>query len=162
MDDGAATWRNGMWLRPGHVKHASRHRQSFSMTKRKKSPYTVFLSHSGRDIWLANTIAEKIRAAKIGVWIDQMSLAGGDTIIDAIIQGMKRADEAVVLVSNDSIRSQWVAVEIGIAFALRIRIAPLLNNIAHDAMAPLKGIKSYELNQFASLLREMTKRKRNR
>jgi len=132
------------------------------MTKRKKSPYTVFLSHSGRDTWLANTIAEKIRAAKIGVWIDQMSLAGGDTVIDAIIQGMKRADEAVVLVSNDSIRSQWVAVEIGIALALRKRIAPLLNNIDYDAMAPLKGIKSYELNQFASLLREMKKRKQNR
>jgi hypothetical protein len=132
------------------------------MIRSRKNRYTVFLSHSGRDAWLANTIAQKIRAARIGVWIDEMSLEGGDEVIGAIIQGMKRADEAVVLVSNESIRSQWVAVEIGIALALGKRIAPLLNNIDDDAMAPLKGIKSYELNKFAGLLREMQKRKQNR
>jgi len=127
--------------------------------KAVKRRYVVFLSYSSRDSWLASVIAQKLRAAGINVWIDEMSLSGGDEIIPAIVAGMRRANEAVVLVSNESIRSQWVSAEIGIAIALRKRITPLLNNIDHDAMAPLKGVKSYELNKFDLFLKEIKERK---
>ncbi len=133
------------------------------MSKKKimasKSKYLVFLSHSSRDNWLANVIAQKMRSASIRVWIDEMSLSGGDTVIPSIVDGMKTANEVVVLVSNESIKSQWVSAEIGIAVALGKRITPLLNNIDHDAMAPLKGVKSYELNKFDLFFRELKKRK---
>jgi len=128
-------------------------------SKAVKRRYVVFLSYSSRDGWLASIIAQKLRASGINVWIDEMSLSGGDEIIPAIVEGMKRANEAVVLVSNESIRSQWVSAEIGIAIALRKRITPLLNNIDHDAMAALKGVKSYELNKFDLFLKEIKKRK---
>ena len=97
------------------------------MTKPAKSKYLVFLSHSSRDNWLANVIAQKVRAAGIDVWIDEMSLSGGDDVMPTIISGMKKANEAVVVVSNESIRSQWVATEIGIAVALRKRITPVFS-----------------------------------
>jgi hypothetical protein len=131
------------------------------MMKGGRRTYTVFLSYSSRDAWLTHVIAQKFRSAGIGVWIDEMSLTGGDAVIDAIIQGIRRADEAIVLVSNESIASQWVAVEIGIALASGKRITPLLNNV-DDAMAPLKGLKSYELNEFATVLREVRARRRFR
>jgi hypothetical protein len=118
------------------------------MKKAAKNMYLVFLSHSSRDNWLANVIAQKMRAAGIEIWIDEMSLSGGDEVLPVIISGMKKAKEAVVVVSNESIRTQWVAAEIGMAVALGKRITPLLNNIDQDAMAPLRGVKSYELNKF--------------
>lgn len=126
--------------------------------KTAKSGYLVFFSHSSRDNWLSNVIAQKMRAAKVSVWIDEMSLSGGDAVIPAIVDGMKKADEAIVLVSNESIRAQWVSTEIGIALALRKRITPLLNNIDNDAMAPLKGVKSYELNEFDKFFQGLKKR----
>jgi hypothetical protein len=129
------------------------------MKKTAKKKYEVFLSHSSRDNWLAIVIAQKLRAVGIDVWIDEMSLSGGDEVMPVIISGMKKAAEAIVLVSTESVKSQWVSAEIGIAMALRKRLTPLLNNIDHDAMAPLKGVKSYELNKFDVFLLEVKKRK---
>lgn len=120
--------------------------------------YGIFLSHSNNDEWLAGVIAEKIEAAGIKVWLDEMSLAGGESVTNAVIRGIRNSDEAVVLVSNQSLRSQWVAAEIGMAMAVKKRITPLLNNVDEDAMAPLKGVKSYELNRFDKFFGELKQR----
>jgi len=71
---------------------------------------------------------------------------------------MRRSSEVIVIVSNESLRSQWVAWEIGMAAAWKKRITPLLNNVDYDAMAPLKGVKSYELNMFERFLIELRRR----
>jgi len=92
------------------------------------------------------------------VWLDEMSLTGGEQIIVALRSGIMQSNELVVLVSNESLKSQWVAWEIGMAAAWRKRITPLLNNVDYDAMAPLKGVKSYELNQFNRFLVELKQR----
>ncbi len=128
--------------------------------KRSKAIYRVFLSHSNRDTWLAGIIKEKIEAAasNVEVWLDEMSLAGGQEVIAALAKGIRDANEIVVLVSNESLRSQWVAWEIGMATAWKKRLLPLLNNVDHDAMAPLKGVKAYELNQFPRVLLELKRR----
>jgi predicted nucleotide-binding protein len=128
--------------------------------KQRMGKYTVFLSHSNRDAWLARTIKEKIERAnpRANVWLDEMSQTGGDEIIAALKRGIRTAREVVVIVSNESLRSQWVAWELGMAFGAGKRITPLLNNVDHDAMAPLKGVKSYELNQFERFLLEFKRR----
>jgi len=87
-----------------------------------------------------------------------MSLTGGEEVLRALKAGISQAHELVVIVSNESLRSQWVAWEIGMAEGQRKRITPLLNNVDHDAMAPLKGVKSYELNLFEKFLLELTRR----
>ena len=116
------------------------------------------MSHSSRDTWLAGLIADKIRGQGITVWLDEMSLRGGEQVLAAIVEGMGKADESLVLVSNESLKSQWVAVEVGMAIGLKKYITPLLNNVDHDAMAPLQGLKAYELNQFEKYLTELKKR----
>ncbi len=129
-------------------------------TKQSRGQYAIFLSHSGRDIWLAKQIKKAIEAAisVAEVWLDEMSLTGGEQIIAALRSGIMQSNELVVLVSNESLKSQWVAWEIGMAAAWRKRITPLLNNVDYDAMAPLKGVKSYELNQFNRFLVELKQR----
>lgn len=124
----------------------------------KKRPYSVFLSHSSRDSWLAAIIAQKFRAAGAKVWIDEMSLVGGDELLKGVAEGMRSADEAVVLVSSESLKSQWVAAEMGMAAVLKKRITGLLNNVDFDAMAPLKGIKSYELNLIDKFVQQLERR----
>ncbi|HUI42971.1 MAG TPA: toll/interleukin-1 receptor domain-containing protein [Terriglobia bacterium] len=120
----------------------------------------MFLSHSSRDAWLASVVKDRIehRIRGVEVWLDEMSLTGGEEVLRALKAGISQAHELVVIVSNESLRSQWVAWEIGMAEGQRKRITPLLNNVDHDAMAPLKGVKSYELNLFEKFLLELTRR----
>ena len=131
---------------------------AYRMKPSKKRQYTVFLSHSSRDSWLASIIAQKFRAAGAKVWIDEMSLVGGDELLRGVSEGMRSVDEAVVLVSSESLKSQWVAAEIGMAAVLKKRITGLLNNVDYDAMAPLKGIKSYELNLIDNFVQQLKRR----
>jgi hypothetical protein len=128
--------------------------------KKARAKYGVFLSHSSRDAWLARVIKEKIEGAVPGarVWLDEMSLGGGEEVTVSLRAGIHRAEEVVVIVSNDSVKSQWVAWEIGMAAGDGKRLTPLLNNIDHDAMAPLRGVKSYELNLFDRFLLELKRR----
>ncbi len=129
-------------------------------TPPRRRKYAVFLSHSSRDTWLARQIKKTIEAeiSKVEVWLDEMSLTAGEEFITALRNGISKSDEVVVIVSNESLKSQWVACEIGMAVAWRKRITPLLNNVDYDAMAPLKGVKSYELNMFERYLVELGQR----
>lgn len=127
--------------------------------RKKTAGYEVFLSHSHRDLWIAQVLKEKIEALRrTSVWLDEMSLQGGDNVMQAVVEGIGAADEAIVLVSHEALRSQWVATEIGIATAKKKRITPILNNVEPDAFVPLKGAKSYELNSFEKFLAELTRR----
>jgi hypothetical protein len=130
-----------------------------NVKKKFSRKYLIFLSHSSRDAWLAGVVAGKLRAGNIEVWLDEMSLSGGEQVMPQIVNGIQKSHEAVVLVSNESLKSQWVSAEIGIAVALGKRITPLLNNVDHDSMAPLKGTKAYELNKFDLFLQEAKNRK---
>ena len=120
--------------------------------------YAVFLSHSHKDQWLAGVLSTKIQARNVEVWLDEMSLQGGDDVMTAVLEGIEDTNETVVLVSHEALRSQWVATGIGIAKGKKKRVTPLLNNVDPDAFPPLKGVKSYELNSFNQFLTELAGR----
>jgi hypothetical protein len=124
----------------------------------KPREYRVFLSHSGRDTWLASVIADRLKQIGCSVWIDEMSLTGGQDILRGIKEAIHSADEAIVLVSPESLKSQWVSVEIGMAEVLGKRITPLLTHVDHSASAPLLSRKSYELNEIEKFLVELRQR----
>jgi TIR domain len=121
-------------------------------------PYTVFLSHSSRDTWLASMIAGLLRTLGCSVWMDAMSLTGGQEVLRAIREAIQGADETIVLVSPQSLKSQWVSVEIGMAEVLGKRITPLLNHVEHSESAPLASRKAYELNDIEKFLVELKQR----
>ena len=132
-------------------KHASRR------TKRKNK-YLVFISHSSSDRWIAEVIAEKISGRGASCWLDEKDLEGGEVIVDRIISGIDSCDEALVLISPQSIDSQWVAFEIGGVRAQHKRVTPILNNVTPDDMAPMKDIKGIDLNLFDRFLSQLGKR----
>lgn len=90
----------------------------------KTGPYLVFISHSSADIWIAKQIDEKIRALGAATWLDKKDLKGGDVLVDAIIRGIDACDEALVLVSPKSVKSQWVIYEIGAVSGQHKRVTP--------------------------------------
>src|SRR6266849_8198121 len=128
-------------------------------SKRQKRPrYTVFISHSSLDAWIARVMAEKIQSIGVDCWLDEKDLEGGDVIPDEIIRGIDACQEAIVLISPNSVNSQWVSFEIGGVRAQHKRVTPILNNVRPDDMAPMKDIKSIDLNKFELFLSQLKRR----
>lgn len=69
-------------------------------------------------------MAEKIESLGAESWLDEKDLAGGDVIVDDIIRGIDACQEVIVLVSPNSVKSQWVPFEIGGARAQHKRVTP--------------------------------------
>lgn len=91
----------------------------------------VFISYSHRDKKYADLIANKLKSAKHKVWIDTWKLRGGDNLIEKINDGLKETDVLIVLVSANSLNSEWVSQEISaVAFSdisnKKRRIIPVL------------------------------------
>jgi hypothetical protein len=121
----------------------------------KSSVYTVFISHSSHDLWIANQIAKLVKECGGNPWLDKKDLRGGDVLQDAIIKGIRACHEAIVLISTNSVNSQWVAFEIGAVAVQRKRVTPVLNNVSLEAMAPMKGVKAIDLNEFDDFLGQL-------
>lgn len=138
-------------------KSSSRQKPAKRKTQRRKD-YLVFISHSSSDRWIAEVIAEKIGSIGASCWLDEKDLEGGEVIVDRIINGIDLCDEALVLISPQSIQSQWVAFEIGGVRAQHKRVTPILNNVRPHDMAPMKDIKGIDLNKFDRFLNQLEKR----
>ncbi|HZT61330.1 MAG TPA: toll/interleukin-1 receptor domain-containing protein [Pyrinomonadaceae bacterium] len=129
----------------------------------ESSAYTVFISHSSKERWIAGQISKEIKALGAETWLDLKDLHGGDEIRRSIKRGIRASNEAVVLLSSHSITSQWVVYEVGIADALGKRITPVLNNLSPDiGLAPLQGVKGIDLNDLDDFLVELAGRIRRR
>jgi predicted nucleotide-binding protein len=129
---------------------------------RKREPYIVFISHSSKDQWIADVIAEKIETFGSKVWVDTKNMEGGGITVQEIINAIDACNEAVVLVSPDSIKSQWVPFEIGVVRTKAKRITPILYNTTPDDMAPIKDVTAIDLNNFNHFLTQLEQRIKQR
>jgi hypothetical protein len=107
---------------------------------------------------VATVVGEKIGNLGAAVWIDARELAGGDILLEGLLKAVHACDEAVVLVTPLSAKSQWVAVEIGAFVGQGKRVTPLLNHVHHRGILPIQGLKAIELNDLESFLVELRKR----
>ena len=119
-------------------------------TKRRRGRnYIVFISHSSY---------EKIEGVGTDCWLDEKDLEGGGVIVEDIIRGIDACNEAIVLISPQSVQSQWVAFEIGGVRAQHKRVTPILNNVTPEEMAPMRDIKGVDLNRFDQFLAQLKRR----
>jgi len=121
-------------------------------------PYTVFISHSSSDSWIANQMSKEIEALGAETWLDTMKLLGGDNIKEEIGKGITRCREAIVLVTPKSIESTWVTLEIGILFEQRKRITPILCYASPEEIKMLSDVKAIDLNDFDDFLAQLRQR----
>ncbi len=129
-----------------------------SSKRQKRWRYLVFISHSSLDAWIARVMVEKIGSLGAECWLDEKDLAGGNVIVEDIILGIDACHEAIVLISPNSVKSQWVPFEIGGVRAQHKRVTPVLNNVKPQQMAPMKDIKGIDLNSFDEFLAQLKRR----
>ena len=86
----------------------------------------VFVSYAYDDAKVAQELHAKLRDTLVTGWMDQSEIASGAAIAQRVKESLRRASAIVVLVSERSLKSQWVQFEVGAAFAMDKPIIPIL------------------------------------
>lgn len=100
----------------------------------------VFISYSQRSLEPTKVLAEQLKSRGIDVWWDA-SLTSGQRFDDVIRKELEAADAAIVIWTPESIKSQYVKIEAGIAYAwdklITVRTADLQIS---DIPGPFRGL----------------------
>jgi len=86
----------------------------------------VFISYSRKDIAIVRQLAEDLKKADFNVWWDISGLKGGDAWMRAIQTGLKASQYCIVVLSRDSVESEWVEKEYTYAIGLGLKVIPIL------------------------------------
>jgi len=91
--------------------------------------YNVFLSHSAKDQSMASRIhtdLQRDRPPSLEVYYAPKSTESGKQWKEQLRDALNNCSELVVLLSQESLNSNWVMLEIGAAWARGIRVTPIL------------------------------------
>jgi hypothetical protein len=86
----------------------------------------VFISYSRKDLAFVERLAKDLQAAGLQVWYDLSGLEGGTRWGREIQNAIKESEIFVVVLSPNSIDSEWVEKEFMYANSLKKKIIPLL------------------------------------
>ncbi len=125
--------------------------------------YTVFISHSTKDRFIAWQVAALIQEAGrhcgIEIFLDEKDIEFGGSIPERIRQEIRDCGELVVLLSEYSVDRPWVLVEIGAAWVLEKRIVAVMDKLSPDQMpdviAPYRAV---DLNDVRDYIDELAER----
>lgn len=98
--------------------------------KNTKQKPSIFLSHTHSDKPFAHRLANDLSEAGAQVWIDDAEILIGDSLIQKIRSGIDEMDYLAVILSPESVASEWVNKEIDIAMnqeidGIRVKVLPL-------------------------------------
>ncbi len=119
-------------------------------------PQDVFISYSRKDSEHALSLAERLRAEGIQVWIDQHGIIGAEQWATEIVEGIKGCSTFILLISPDSVASENVLRELSLANESRKRILPVeiqTIELPSSFMYPLAGLQRVKIGDFEAIIR---------
>lgn len=92
---------------------------------------SIFLSHNSSDKPFVRKLANDLRRNGFYVWIDEAEIKLGDSLIQKIREGIDMVEYVGVVLSKNSIESEWVRREIDIAMnqeieGKKIKVLPIM------------------------------------
>jgi len=89
--------------------------QTQPTTPMDQEPPKVFVSHSSLDKPFVRQLVDELQEHNVQVWFDERQLDVGDSIVDGINTGLSEADYLLVVLSKNSVESNWVKNELNFA-----------------------------------------------
>ncbi|HKO58709.1 MAG TPA: toll/interleukin-1 receptor domain-containing protein [Thermoanaerobaculia bacterium] len=88
----------------------------------------VFISYSANDEFMVRNIVDQLNARGVETYCSAMDSQVGDGIVESVEKNLADADHFLVLLTPNSIKSDWVKIEIGAALfrEKKMRIVPIL------------------------------------
>ncbi len=112
----------------------------------------VFLSYSRKDLEVAERLTTFLADAGFNIWRDESRIGGGEPIKPALLQGISGSGAVLVLVSEHSAASRWVAEEVELAIGIQQKmgwinfVLPLrMNDTPEEAIEVLAGLNHFPL-----------------
>lgn len=100
----------------------------------------IFISHSGRDTWVAKQIAREVSACGATPFLDEAEIDVGADFEEEILGFLEKADELVVLLTPWAMDRPYVWAELGAAWGRRIPIVALLLGITPAELQSRSGV----------------------
>jgi hypothetical protein len=85
----------------------------------------VFISYSRNDIEFVKMLALNLETQGFSVWWDVSKLQGGDRWMRAIQSAIDASQSCIVVLTPDSVTSEWVENEYTYALANKVKVIPL-------------------------------------
>ncbi|MGH7825368.1 MAG: toll/interleukin-1 receptor domain-containing protein [Candidatus Binatia bacterium] len=125
-----------------------------------KPPPAAFLSHSSVDNEISTRLAKDLRANGVDVWYAEWEIKPGDSLRRKIDEGIERATHFLVLLTENSLRSEWVQTELDAGLIQRIngscRLIPIIWKISSADVPPLlRGLLWVNLEPYDEGLRKL-------
>ena len=121
-------------------------------SKERKYKYDVFLSYSSLDHEEANRIKEKLERERLKCYMASVQVKTGDNFSDHIAEAFINSMEVCLLFTPNSVKSDWVKLEIGASWVLKKRIVSVLfqmkNEDLPDNLKSFQAINYYQLNRY--------------
>ena len=86
----------------------------------------VFISYSRKDLDFVEKLASDIEDADVSAWYDLSRLQGGDRWAKELQDAIDSCDAFILVISSDSIKSDWVFKEFLYASSNKKKVIPLL------------------------------------
>jgi hypothetical protein len=89
------------------------------------------LSHSSKDKDFVRQLAADLTNNGIAVWLDEQMIKVGDSIAEKVSQGLAESDYFLIVLSDNSVQSEWVKKELNHALISEIeekevKVLPIL------------------------------------
>lgn len=97
----------------------------------------VFVSHSSNEAWVARQVATHLEQIGVEVFLDENDLETGDVFDEELRKQLATSDEVLMLLSQSAVKSSWVLMEIGAAWALDKRLVPIMVGIGVNELPGL-------------------------
>jgi len=68
----------------------------------------IFISYASDDRVFARSLAVDLKERDLNPWLDEWEILTGDSIIQKVSSGLKKANLLVLILSKKSVQSQWV------------------------------------------------------
>lgn len=75
----------------------------------------IFLSHSSKDKSFVRKLATDLKLAGCEVWYDEWEIKVGDSLVEKVTKGINENEYLAVILSKNSIESEWVKKELSLA-----------------------------------------------
>ena len=122
----------------------------------------VFISYSRQDKDEARKIASGLKKAGIQFFLDEQSIAGGEEFQQRIKQEIFHASDMFLLVTPNSIASDWVKHEWSIALAFDKHITPILLSCSPENLpVQLAGRQTRGFHELDTIISEYKHRQAN-
>lgn len=92
---------------------------------------SIFLSHNSKDKEFVRRLANRLESYGVKVWVDEAEIKVGESLIKKIETGINEMEYLGVILSQNSIKSDWVNREVDMAMngeiqGRKVKVLPLL------------------------------------